>query len=66
MTFISDTCSPWRRLYAVLSGTRQWMDTRSVITATHFTRVVYREVAAAATAAVVAANFYTPDARAPA
>lgn len=35
MTFISDTCSPWRRLYAVLSGTRQWMDTRSVITATH-------------------------------
>lgn len=28
MTFISDTCSPWRRLYAVLSGTRQWMDTR--------------------------------------
>lgn len=35
MTFISDTCSPWRRLYAVLSGTRQWMDTPSVITATH-------------------------------
>jgi len=35
MTFISDTCSPWRRLYAVLSGTRQWMDTRSAITATH-------------------------------
>lgn len=47
----------------MLSGTRQWIrgyaerDTRDA-----FTRVVYREAAAAATMAT--ANFYTSDARA--
>lgn len=41
----------------MLSGIRQWMDTQSVMSAMHSLVVVYREAAA---------NFYTPDARAPA
>lgn len=51
MTFISDTCSPWKRLYAVLCGYSA-LDGYARHPRTHSSLFIER------------ADFYTPDARA--